>query len=202
MRHNAVLLALLLLAPAGAASAQQQGLGQSFGGLQVQGDQPIAIESDQLDVDDRERIATFSGSVFVEQGETSMRAERLVVHYTQGADEGEDEAAPARSNMPGGSNEIERLEASGQVEITSADQVATAEQADFDMATQIVVMSGDVVLSQGPNVATGCRLTIQMDTGVARLQSTDCQGASGGSGAGNQSGRVRMLLTPGSEEQQ
>ena len=54
-------------------------------------------------------------------------------------------------------------------------------------------MRGDVVLTQGDNVATGCVLTIQMDTGVARLQSNDCGGAAGGGG------RVRMLLTPGSQ---
>ena len=181
---------LLGLAPALA----QEGLGESFGGLQVQGDQPIAIESDQLDVDDRAAIATFSGDVSVEQGETRMRAQRLVVHYTQNQEGGGEEAQPA-SNMPGGSSEIERIEASGEVEIVSADQVATAQDANFDMATQVVVMTGDVVLSQGPNVATGCRLTIQMETGVAQLQSTDCPGGSGGGG------RVRMLLTPGSEQQ-
>ncbi|MFD2238831.1 LptA/OstA family protein [Aureimonas populi] len=193
---RSILSAITVAALAGlAAPAAAQGLGQSFGGLQVQGDQPIAIESDQLDVDDREAVATFSGDVSVQQGETRMSAARLVVHYVRG---GEGGAQPAStSNMPGGGSDIERLEASGNVEIQSADQVATADQANFEMASQVAVLTGNVVLSQGPNVATGCRLTIQMDTGVARLQSTDCAGAAGGGGGG----RVRMLLTPGSEGQ-
>lgn len=190
--RSAALASFILLGLA-APSLAQEGLGESFGGLQVQGDQPIAIESDQLDVDDRAAIATFSGNVSVEQGETRMRAQNLIVHYTRDEAEGA-EAQPA-SNMPGGSSEIERIEATGEVEIVSADQVATAQEANFDMTSQVVVMSGNVVLSQGPNVATGCRLTIQMETGVAQLQSTDCPGGSGGGG------RVRMLLTPGSEQQ-
>lgn len=185
--RTAALLAIILGAfalPAGA-----QGLGDSFGGLQVQGDQPIVIESDQLDVDDRSSVATFTGDVSVEQGDTRILAQRLVVHYTQG------QGGAGGANMPGGGNDIERIEASGDVEITSRDQVASAQQADFDMATQIVVMTGDVVLSQGPNVAAGCRLTVHMDTGVARLQSSDCPGGASAGGTG----RVRMLLTPGSE---
>lgn len=187
---NMPLLALagaLLAATAGSAAAQQ-----NFGGLQMQGDQPIAIESDQLDVDDRAAQATFSGNVSVEQGETRMQADRLVVHYSQGS--GGAQPASSGGNLPGGGNEIRRIEASGSVEITSADQVATANEANVDMATQVVVMTGNVVLSQGPNVATGCRLTVQMETGVAQLQSANCPGGSGGG-----SGRVRMLLTPGSQ---
>lgn len=190
--RRAALLALALLAST--ASVTAQGLGQSFGGLQMQGDQPIAIESDQLDVDDRQAVATFTGAVSVQQGETRLNAERLVVHYVRSGEDGQ--SAPA-GNMPGGSSDISRLEASGDVEIQSADQVATADNADFDMASQVAVLTGDVVLSQGPNVATGCRLTIQMETGVARLQSTDCPGGQ----TSQPGGRVRMLLTPGSQNQ-
>jgi len=207
--HAVPLLAVPILAALGlglaglaspALAQQSPGLGSSFGGLQVQGDQPIAIESNQLDVDDAQALATFSGDVSVRQGQTSMNAEKLLVHYVRKAETPAGGAAPAAqpastgSNMPGGSSDISRLEATGKVTIKSADQVATANRADFDMATQVAVLSGDVVLSQGKNVATGCVLRIKMDTGVARLQSQDCGGASGGGGAG---GRVRMLLTPG-----
>ncbi|WP_182084216.1 LptA/OstA family protein [Aureimonas sp. ME7] len=185
-------LAGLLLSGAAAAQGQSQGFGNSFGGLQVQGDQPIAIESNQLDVDDGKSLATFSGDVSVRQGETSMNAEKLLVFYVRKTEGGEAQPAAARSNMPGGSGDISRLEATGKVTIRSADQTATATKAEFDMATQVALLTGDVVLSQGKNVATGCVLRIQMDTGVARLQSNNCNGASGGG-----SGRVRMLLSPG-----
>lgn len=193
-----LLAGFALTAPA--LAQQSPGFGNSFGGLQVQGDQPIAIESNQLDVDDANSLATFSGDVSVQQGETSMNAEKLLVHYVrkpEGAAATPKPASTAGSNMPGGSSDISRIEATGKVTIKSADQVATASKADFDMATQVAVLSGDVVLSQGKNVATGCILRIKMDTGVARLQSKDCGGASGG-GAG---GRVRMLLSPGAGQQ-
>jgi lipopolysaccharide export system protein LptA len=185
----AVLGALSLTGAAGA-QEQSQGFGNSFGGLQVQGDQPVAIESNQLDVDDGQSLATFSGDVSVRQGQTSMNAEKLLVYYVRNQEGGAQPAAQ-RSNMPGGSGDISRLEATGKVTIRSADQTATANKAEFDMKTQVALLTGDVVLSQGKNVATGCVLRIQMDTGVARLQSNNCGGASGGGG------RVRMLLSPG-----
>ena len=52
-----------------------------------------------------------------------------------------------------------------------------------------------MVLTQGPNVATGCRLTINMETSVAQLQSQNCGGGAPAGGGG----RVRMLLSPGSQ---
>ena len=202
LRSRAVLLGLatsLALSGAALAQTQSQGFGNSFGGLQVQGDQPIAIESNQLDVDDGQSLATFSGDVSVQQGQTSMTAEKLLVHYVRKQEGNGATAQPAaaRSNMPGGSGDISKLEATGKVTIKSADQVATADRADFDMATQVAVLRGNVVLSQGKNVATGCVLRIQMETGVARLQSRDCGGAPGGGQGG---GRVRMLLSPGADQ--
>lgn len=179
--YAALFASLIFAAPA---SAQQQGLGDSFTGLQLNGDQPISIESNQLDVDDNKAVATFTGNVQVSQGETELRTGKLVVFYAKSGN-----AASGTSALPGGSSQIERLEASEMVYVKSADQVATAEKASFDMKSEVVVMTGNVVLSQGQNVAEGCRLTIQMQTGLARLESTDC-----GDGSGD--GRVRMMLTP------
>lgn len=187
---GAVLLVGLALGALAPVQAQQTepGLGKSFGGLQVDGDQPISIESNQLVVDDAKAVATFTGNVQVEQGETELRTGRLVVTYKKDETGGSQPAGGG--GLPGGSNQIERLEASEKVYVKSADQVATADQADFDMGTQVVVMRGNVVLTQGQNVAEGCRLTIQMDTGLARLESACDGGAETG-------GRVRLMLTPG-----
>ncbi|MBB4005289.1 MAG: lipopolysaccharide transport periplasmic protein LptA [Aurantimonas endophytica] len=187
LRRAAPFVAAVFLAAVGAPGAfAQEGLGSSFTGLQLDGDQPISIESNLLDVDDAQAVATFTGNVAVAQGDTELRSGKLVVHYKKPED---GEAAPARGGaLPGGSNQIDRLEATGKVYVKSVDQVATAEQASFDMTSQLVVMTGNVVLSQGENIAEGCKLTIQMDTGLARLESA-C-------GEGGSNGRVRLMLSP------
>ena len=190
MKHRFALLlgaASLLGAPA----ALAQSFGNSFNGLQVSNDQPIAIESDQLDVDDAQAMATFSGNVSVAQGETLLKTAKLVVFYAKPGPAAEGAAKPAKpaaGAMPGGSNQIDRLEASGKVYIKSADQIATSEKADFDMKTQIAVLTGDVVLTQGENVARGTKLTIHMDSGVAQLGGSGQRPAEGG--------RVKVLMSP------
>ena len=84
-----------------------------------------------------------------------------------------------------GSANIDHLEVDNKVYIKSDDQVATGDQGTFDMKTEVFVLSGSkVVLSQGPNVLQGCKLTVQMKTGLAQVD-----------GCG---GRVIMSITPGS----
>ncbi|GGD03326.1 LptA/OstA family protein [Aureimonas glaciei] len=178
-----LLVATLLCAVAPPASAQAPG---TFTGLKVGGDQPIAIESDQLDVDDSKAVATFTGNVSVAQGPTLMKSGKLVVYYIKAAADGAAAPKPAAGAMPGGNNQIDRLEASGKVYIKSEDQVATAETANFDMKTQIAVLDGNVVLTQGENIARGPSLTIHMDTGVAQFSG----------------GRVKMLMAPQSDQPQ
>ncbi len=187
-------LAGLLIALSVPATAQTTApANRSFTGLQLRGDEPIAIESNQLDVDDRNSVATFTGNVSVKQGEVQLSSGKLTVFYKRnGSGKGADAPAPsAPGSLPGGSSQIDRIEATNNVYVKSADQVATANQASFNMAQNLVTMTGNVVLTQGENVAEGCRLTIRMDTGVARLESQKCGDTPGGGG------RVRLMLTPG-----
>jgi lipopolysaccharide export system protein LptA len=92
------------------------------------------------------------------------------------------QAAGAGSAMTGAAN-IDHLEVENKVYIKSNDQVATGDNGTFDMKTQILVLSGkEVVLSQGANVLKGCKLTVEMKSGLANVD-----------GCG---GRVIMSMTP------
>ncbi|MEF2070351.1 LptA/OstA family protein [Consotaella aegiceratis] len=159
-----------------------------FGGLQMSSDQPIAIESDQLDVDDAGATATFTGNVDVVQGETRLKTSKLVVFYSQSAanQTAGGEAAPSAGGqtLPGGNDDIERLKATGKVYLKTNGQIVTADEGDFNLKDQLVVMTGkEVVLTQGENVAVGCKLTVHTDTNIAQLDSS-C-GAPG---------RVKMMI--------
>jgi lipopolysaccharide export system protein LptA len=95
-------------------------------------------------------------------------------------------AAPAAAAAPvAGSQEIDRLEATGKVLVTSKDQTASGDSATYDGKTEVLELRGDVVLTQGKNVVRGDRLVVEMQTGRARVLST--------------TRRVQMLLTPGSQ---
>ncbi|MCF6320184.1 MAG: LPS ABC transporter substrate-binding protein LptA [Rhizobiaceae bacterium] len=130
-----------------------------FEGMQ-NSDEPIQIEADRLEVKDKEGTALFTGNVNVVQGTTILKAARLKVIY---AKDGE-----------GANGNLEYLEATGTIAVRSGDQKVTAERGEFDMKKQTVRLSGDVVITQGRNVVTGCILEVDLETSSAVLK--PCKG--------------------------
>ena len=199
VRLAATACGMLLAGAAGPALAQSGSAGMATG-LKLSGDQPIQIESDKLEVHQDQSLAIFSGNVNVVQGPTVMKAGIMKVYYVKSAGKNGDKASDAKADNSkaddkkaagapalAGSSSIDHLEVDDKVYIKSNDQVATGDQGTFDMKTQVLVLSGQkVVLSQGPNVLVGCKLTVQMKTGLAQVD-----------GCGK---RVQMSLTPDSQK--
>ena len=88
---------------------------------------------------------------------------------------------------PGGQQKIKRLEARGGVVVTQKEQTATGETGVFDMKTNTVTLTGNVVMTQGQNVLRGDRLVVDLTSGVSRVESGK-----------NGQGRVQGLFQPGS----
>jgi lipopolysaccharide export system protein LptA len=109
----------------------------------------------------------------------------MKVYYAkeQGAASGSSTAGSATT----GTANIDHLEVNDKVYIKSDTQVATGDKGTFDMKSEVLVLSGEkVVLSDGANVLVGCKLTVQMKTGLAQV---DACGR-----------RVMMSITPGSQK--
>jgi lipopolysaccharide export system protein LptA len=185
-------LVMIVAGDAGAQSAVT-GVPNAMQGFSQNRDQLIQIEAATLEMRDKKKEATFAGNVKVVQGDTTMTSKILVVFYesTPGAAPaaapgtaapGATPAAnpkaaakgapiPAATPGPGGSSQIKRLEAKGNVVVTQKDQIVTGETAIFDTKTNLVTMLGGVVLTQGKNVLRGDRLLVDMTTGVSRVES-------------------------------
>src|SRR5262249_38166827 len=151
----------------GDAKAKQSPSGppNALQGFSVNRDKPIRITSTSLEVRDKEKRATFSGSVVVAQGDTTMKSKTLDVDYDQDA-----EAADAKGPSAGEQQQIRRLEATGGVLVTQKDQTATGETGIFDMASNTVTLQGSVVTTQGQNVARGDRLTVNLATSDSHIE--------------------------------
>jgi lipopolysaccharide export system protein LptA len=184
-------LALLLLA----GGAMAQATTSQMSGMQINKDQPIQIESDKLEIHDQEHTADFTGNVKVVQGTTTLQAGHMTVFYKakDAAADGKapvkaasDAAAPAAS-ISSGNADIDHIIVTDKVFLSSGTQTATADNGAFDMAKQLFILKGDkVILSDGPNVFTGCQLTVHMATGQAQLDSCG--------------GRVQIQLDPQSQK--
>jgi lipopolysaccharide export system protein LptA len=172
-------LAMITYGKAGAQNAAQ-GVPNAMQGFSQNRDQPIQIEAASLEMRDKKKEATFSGNVKVVQGDTTMTSKILVVFYESAAaaapagnTKASAKAAPIQSATPGpgGSSQIRRLEAKGSVVVTQKDQVVTGQTAVFDTRTNLITMLGGVVLTHCKNVMRGDRLSVDMTTGVSRVES-------------------------------
>ncbi len=148
-------MAAILLLPVGTGA---QTFSDSFAGFGAKSDAPIEFRMQSFELDEKRKIATLHGGVTIQQKQTVLKTRKLIVHY-----EG--------SFSDGGLDRISRMRATGRVVITSGDQAATGNSAEFDMRTQIVELIGDVVLTQGGNVIRGDRLRINLKTGKSKIVS-------------------------------
>jgi len=175
MKLAAAAFALLLAGPALAQSSATS----TMSGLKLSNDQPIQIESDKLEVQQEQNLAIFTGNVNVVQGATLMKAGKMTVYYVKGG-----------GSATTGSANIDHLQVDDKVYIKTETQVATGDRGTFDMKSQVFTLSGQkVVLSEGTNVLVGCKLTVQMNTGLAQVD-----------GCGGSGGRVMMSITPDSQK--
>jgi len=175
---------LLLLGPA--VSAQpSKGPPNALQGFSQNHDQPVHIEAATLEVRDKDKVATFSGNVHVTQGDTDMRCKSLVVFYEQDGDD-KTKNMPLANPGPGGQQRIKKLEARGGVVVRQKEQTATGDLGLFDMPTNTVTLSGNVVMTQGQNILKGDKLVVDLASGVSRVESNK-----------SGQGRVQGLFLPG-----
>jgi lipopolysaccharide export system protein LptA len=144
---------------------------------------PITVDAEKLEYFDRDQKLVYTGNVFVQQGDSTMRATVMTVFLTK--DEGL--AAAQQAVQSDSSGRIRRIESKGPVTVTQLDQVGTGDNGVYDKIENKVYLFGNVVLSQGTNVTKGDRdsqLVYDLDTGYAQVLG----------------GRVNSIFTPGSSE--
>lgn len=201
MRIAYVLTASLLLTSAAAA----QSVTSAFEGFSGRSNEPVNVEADNLEVREKDQAAIFSGNVQVVQGDSTLRSKQLTIFYygdqnkpAAGAAGGQEQQArptqgatsgPAGTPSAPQGRDIRRLEAEGNVVVTSKDQKATGQRGVFDMPSNTVTLTGGVVVSQGENVIRGDRLHVDLTTQRSRIES-----------AGGGGGRVQGVFKPGNRE--
>ncbi|MFC3691380.1 LptA/OstA family protein [Chenggangzhangella methanolivorans] len=188
----AAFAALLVAGPALAQQPPQSGsVTSAFSGFSAKSNEPVNVESDNLEVKDQEQAAVFTGSVVLTQGASIVKARKLTIFYykkgegpktaQKGPQQGETAGAKA---APEAGRDIRRMEAEGDVVVTQRNQRATGARGTFDVESNKVELSGGVVVSQDDNVIRGERLRVDLTTQVSRLE--------GGGG----SGRVQGVFKP------
>ncbi len=130
-----------------------QGAQVAFGGLKHDASQPIEVTSDQLQINQQDGSVTYRDNVVIGQGSLRLSADRVRVEFGQGK-----------------KRKISKLHASGNVILVNGAESAQAHQAVYTLGNSHVVMSGDVILTQGQNALSAQRMVVDLKTGQASLE--------------------------------
>jgi lipopolysaccharide export system protein LptA len=126
-----------------------------------QGGQPIMWGADE--VSRTPAVLSLRGRAELTQGDNRIRADRVEAAVTDG--------------------DLTRVEASGNVYFVTSSQTIRGDRAVYTPANDTIILTGDVILTQGQNVMTGARLTYNTVTEAAQMD--------GGAG-----GRVQGVFHP------
>lgn len=124
---------------------------------------------DALEYDVRSQVAVARGKAQLIQGTRTLDADVLTAHMTQVA----------------GKTELDTIDATGGVVITTDKETARGSQGKYNAKTGIATLTGSVTLTRGESVLSGGLATVNMKTGVSTL-----------SGSGSDGGKARAILAP------
>ena len=147
---------------------------------------PIDITAERAEVSNSRCVAIWRGDAEAIQDKTHLRADTLTVYSRPNPRaEGKTKTAEPGASSCGGAD---RIEAEGHVYYMTDDQNARGDHAVYSQAKDEIVMTGDVIVVQGQNVARGSRLTIKVSTHEATMDANV--------GADGKPGRVRAVFYP------
>ena len=120
---------------------------------------PVDFGADRIELQDRQDRLVLAGNVIIEQAGLTLRAARTLVSYSDA-----------------GGLSIQRMTATGGVQVTRGNEAATGDVAVYDFDRRIITMAGNVKLQRGSDTLNGGRLTIDLESGVSSVD-----GRAGGS---------------------
>ncbi len=169
------LYCLLLLAAATPSLAQTSALKNH------NTDAPIDFDAARIEVRDKDNQAVLTGAVKIRQAAMTLDADSVKIFYLR---------------PKNGDPQVRRLDAEGNVRLTSPTERASGRYGIYDVAQKQLTLIGNVQLTRGESVLRGQRLAIDLDSGRSTL---DGAGAGGGApGTPEASGRVsgRFVVPP------
>lgn len=124
------------------------------GPVTLSNDKPVEVSSDSLSVEQDNKQAIFVGNVIAKQGDITMKADKMIVHYTM------NDASKAANDGSG----ISHIDAFGNVLFTNPTDAAKGDAAVYDAQKQTLDLTGTVFLTREKNVLKGTHMHYDLKT--------------------------------------
>jgi lipopolysaccharide export system protein LptA len=156
MRHLVFILPFVMVAAASAADADFK---------LSDPDAPIEYSAKDCNADQKSGSLVCSGSVTIRQGNLRLRADTVRIHSPD-------------------NKTVDRVFAKGQVVVDSPSGTATGDSGVYEVEPRRITLEGNVVLVRRASVMRGAKLSVDLISGVAKLNGVE------------NGGRVQGLFTP------
>ncbi len=123
--------------------------------LQSDREQPIDLEADSAEIDDKRGVSIYTGHVEITQGSMHIRADKLVVEQHRGKG--------TRLIATGRPMHFRQLPAPGKPPVRGH-----ALRAEYDTGSELLILSGNAVLQQGKDRFANDRIVYDRVKGVVR----------------------------------
>ena len=159
LRHNTVFILSLLLIPA------------PLSGLPEDRNQPIQLEADRAQLDQKTGISVYQGNVVITQGSMRLTADTVTVYLRDG--------------------NFQRMEAVGKPATlrykpaaNKAEMNGVSKRVEYDATNAQVVMTTNAKITQGQDVFSGDRIEYNLKEDLVKAQGTA------------EGGRIQFTLQP------
>ena len=136
-------------------------------------DAPVDFDAQRIELDDRENRVILSGGVVIQQAGLTLRSDRTLMTFNDA-----DRIA------------LQRITATGGVEVTRGDERASGDNAIYDFNRRIITMAGNVRLRRGTDTLNGGRLVIDLNSGLSSVDGSAAGGTATSAGGSAKGGRV------------
>jgi lipopolysaccharide export system protein LptA len=167
-------------------------------GLKLTTPGEVVTARDALEYWDRRQIAVARGNgLVVTQDGRRMKGDLLTAHFADNNAKPDTQhtaakpgAKPGTQNRPqqqakpspvpgaqtsGGSQRLERIEAFGDVHVSTEAEIAVGDRGVYNADTGIAVLAGNVKITRGQNMLNGDYAEVNTNTGISRLLSDSRQ---------------------------
>jgi len=127
-------------------------------GKEVNKSGPINIEADRMESDQQKNVVNFIGNVEARQGDLTILADRMTVHYT-----GKKNTTSEKNAAP--SQEVDSIVSEGNVRLKRENWTASADRMEYNEKQRKVVLIGNTRVWQNNNTVTGDRIELFLDEG-------------------------------------
>ena len=172
--------------------------------LRFEGTDTKITARDSLEYYNDKNLAVARGDAIAVQGDKRVRGDVLTAYMRNSANRPQPGAkpaapapgkaaarpVPATPGAPSTTNDggVERIDAFGNVFLSSADSIARGQKAVYTVSTGLAIVTGGVKVTRGESQMNGEQAEVNMNTGVSRILSSSSPSSPGQ--------RVRAIFAP------